>query len=81
MPGRADEARSDASEALAAGRRSGSRSLSEWPVTVVGFVDVSLGNYPAALTTLQPELSPDQTRRRTALKSSAPLLCPMPLRP
>ena len=55
--GRVNEARSDATEALAAGRRSSSRSLSEWPVTVLGFLDITLGNYSAALTTLQPEVS------------------------
>ena len=55
--GRVDQARSDATEALAAGRRSSSRSLSEWPVTVLGFLDITLGNYSAALTTLQPEVS------------------------
>jgi DNA-binding CsgD family transcriptional regulator len=55
--GRVDQARSDATEALAAGRRSGSRSLSEWPVTVLGFLDVTLGNYSVALTTLQSEVS------------------------
>ena len=55
--GRVDQAHSDATEALAAGQRSSSRSLSEWPVTVLGFLDVSLGNYAAALTTLQSEVS------------------------
>jgi len=55
--GRVDQARSDASEALAAGQRSSSRTLSEWPVTILGFLDVSLGNYAAALTTLQSEVS------------------------
>ncbi len=55
--GRVEQARSDATEALAAGQRSSSRSLSEWPVTILGFVDVSLGNYSEALTTLQAEVS------------------------
>src|SRR5258707_1995011 len=55
--GRIDQARSDATEALAAGQRTNSRLLSEWPVTVLGFVDVSLGNYTAALATLQPQVS------------------------
>ena len=78
--GRVDQARSDATEALAAGRRSSSRSLSEWPVTVLGFLDITLGNYSAALTTLQPEVS-GSMRHRTAQKSSPPRLCPTPLRP
>ena len=34
--GRVEQARSDATEALAAGQRSSSRSLSEWPVTMPG---------------------------------------------
>jgi DNA-binding CsgD family transcriptional regulator len=55
--GRVDQARGDATEALAAGQRSSSRTLSEWPVTILGFVEVSLGNYAAALTTLQSEVS------------------------
>jgi DNA-binding CsgD family transcriptional regulator len=55
--GRGDEARADATNAFAAGRRSHSDTLSEWPVTVLGFLDVSLGNYQAALTTLEPLLS------------------------
>jgi ATP/maltotriose-dependent transcriptional regulator MalT len=55
--GRVDAARTDATQALAAGRRSRSRSLSQWPAAVLGFLDVSLGNYSAALTTLQPEVA------------------------
>jgi len=55
--GRVDQARSDATEALAAGQRTKSQLLSEWPVMVLGFLDVSLGNYEAALATLQPQLS------------------------
>jgi ATP/maltotriose-dependent transcriptional regulator MalT len=54
--GRVDQARIDAAEALEAGRRSGSHALSEWPVTVLGFLDVSLGNYQSALATLQPQV-------------------------
>src|SRR5206468_2447015 len=27
-----------------------------WPITILGFLDVSLGNYSAALTTLEPML-------------------------
>ena len=55
--GPADQARSDATEARAAGQRSSSHSLSQWPVTVLGFLDVSLGNYASALTTLQSEVA------------------------
>jgi ATP/maltotriose-dependent transcriptional regulator MalT len=55
--GRVDQARTDATEALQAAQRSSSRALSEWPVTVLGFLDVSLGNYQAALTTLKSQVS------------------------
>jgi ATP/maltotriose-dependent transcriptional regulator MalT len=55
--GRVDQARSDAAEAFAASQRSSSHNLSEWPVTVLGFLDVSLRNYQAALTTLQTQVS------------------------
>jgi ATP/maltotriose-dependent transcriptional regulator MalT len=55
--GRVDEARADATNAVAAGQRSHSETLAEWPVTVLSFLDVSLGNYQAALTTLEPLLS------------------------
>jgi DNA-binding CsgD family transcriptional regulator len=55
--GRVDEARSDATEAFAAGQRTSSQLLSEWPVTILGFLDVSLGNYGAAFTTLQSQVS------------------------
>jgi ATP/maltotriose-dependent transcriptional regulator MalT len=54
--GRVDQARSDATEAFAAGQRSASHNLSEWPVTILGFLDVSLGNYQAAATTLQSQV-------------------------
>lgn len=55
--GEEHEARRDISDALAASQRCGSYRLAEWPVTVLGFLDVSLGNYPAALTTLEPLLA------------------------
>ena len=55
--GRVDQARSDATEAVAAGRRSGSRSLFQRPVTVLGFLDATLGNDSTALKMLQPEVS------------------------
>ncbi len=55
--GDVDQARIDAAEALYAGQRSNSNALSEWPVTILGFLEVSLGDYSAALTTLQSEVS------------------------
>ena len=58
--------RRDVAEALAASERCGSRRLGEWPVTMLGFLDISLGNYQAALATLTPlmgmlEAVPDST--------------------
>lgn len=55
--GRLDDARRDAREALAAGQRSGSARLSEWPITVLGFVEVSLGNHWETLAALDPLLA------------------------
>jgi len=55
--GQEDGARSDLLEATAASERSGYVTMAEWPVTVLGFLEVSLGNYPAALTTLSPLLT------------------------
>jgi DNA-binding CsgD family transcriptional regulator len=55
--GREDDARRDLTEALAASRRCGSYRLAEWPITTLGFLEVSLGNYDEALTTLEPLLS------------------------
>jgi DNA-binding CsgD family transcriptional regulator len=55
--GRVEEVRRDASDALAAARRCGSHRLSEWAIASLGFVEVSLGNYDAALSTLAPLLS------------------------
>jgi DNA-binding CsgD family transcriptional regulator len=48
------DARSDLAEATAASVRSGFLAMADWPVTVLGFLEVSLGNYEAALTTLSP---------------------------
>ena len=52
--GRETEARSDLAEASAASYRSGFVAMGEWPATVRGFLEVSQGNYRAALTTLTP---------------------------
>jgi DNA-binding NarL/FixJ family response regulator len=53
-------------EATAASERCGSRRLGEWPVTMLGFLEVSLGNYEAAIAALTPlmgmlEAVPDST--------------------
>jgi DNA-binding CsgD family transcriptional regulator len=55
--GRTDEARRELSDAIAAARRCGSMRLAEWPATLAGFVEVSCGNYQAALDALEPLLS------------------------
>jgi DNA-binding CsgD family transcriptional regulator len=55
--GHEDEVRQAVAEALAASERSGSRRLAEWVITGLGFLEVSLGNWEAALGALQPLLS------------------------
>ncbi|WP_353369198.1 AAA family ATPase [Mycobacterium sp.] len=55
--GRADQVRRDSAEAMAAGQRCASQRLGEWPITNLAFLEVSLGNYEAALQTLEPLLS------------------------
>jgi DNA-binding CsgD family transcriptional regulator len=51
------EARRDASEALAICQRCDSPFLvTVWPITTLGFLDVSLGNHKAALDTVEPWL-------------------------
>jgi DNA-binding CsgD family transcriptional regulator len=52
--GREHEARTDAAAALAIARECRSPRLAEWPTMTLGFLEVSLGNYTQALTTLQP---------------------------
>lgn len=47
-------ARSDLTEAMAAGARCGMNTTAEWTVTVLGFLETSLGNYEAALAALTP---------------------------
>lgn len=55
--GKEFEARRDASEALAICQRCDSPFLvTVWPITTLGFLEVSLGNYKAAIDTLEPWL-------------------------
>ncbi|TFV61461.1 LuxR family transcriptional regulator [Mycobacterium sp. PS03-16] len=54
--GRVDEARSDVVAAQEASRRCGSVRLGEWPTNALGFLEVSVGDYGAAVATLQPML-------------------------
>jgi len=55
--GRADQVRRDTADAMAASQRCDSHRLAEWPISNLGFVEVSLGNYEAALRTLAPLIS------------------------
>jgi DNA-binding NarL/FixJ family response regulator len=64
--GREADARQDIGEALAAGHRSGAHTLAGWTLSVLGFLEISLGNYQAAIITLEPlvaglEAAPDCT--------------------
>lgn len=54
--GRVDEARTAIDEARRATLRCGSDRLGEWPATVLGFQEVSLGNYRGALDAIEPLL-------------------------
>ncbi|WP_207223571.1 AAA family ATPase [Pseudonocardia sediminis] len=54
LDGRADEARRCALEALATYRRCDWHTLEEWPISTLGFLELSLGEDEAALTTLEP---------------------------
>lgn len=62
--GREAEVRRDTDRARTAMEASGSFLLAAWPITILGFLEVSLGNYEAALTALEPlqkTLDPDAT--------------------
>ena len=64
--GRAGDARRDLRNAIAAAQRCGSMRLAEWPATLGGFLEVSCGDYQAAVNTLEPllpltEIFPDAT--------------------
>jgi ATP/maltotriose-dependent transcriptional regulator MalT len=54
--GRVDDARRDLDEAIAAAQRCSSARLGEWPITLRGFLEVSCGNYQAALDSVAPLL-------------------------
>jgi DNA-binding CsgD family transcriptional regulator len=54
--GRIDDARSDLDEAVAVAQRCGSMRMGEWPVTLRAFLEVSCGNYQAALDAVAPLL-------------------------
>jgi DNA-binding CsgD family transcriptional regulator len=54
--GHESQARRDVGEAIGPVSRSGSQVLKGWTVAALGFLEVSLGNYQAALTALDPVL-------------------------
>jgi DNA-binding CsgD family transcriptional regulator len=54
--GREEDARADATAALAIAHECGVTRLAEWPTMSLGFLEVSLGRYAEALSTLQPML-------------------------
>ena len=54
--GRVDEARRNVGDALGTAQ-GGDNFAMAWPATTLGFLEVSLGNYDAALTTMRPLLS------------------------
>ncbi|MGH3676980.1 MAG: helix-turn-helix transcriptional regulator [Mycobacterium sp.] len=55
--GNQQQADSDANAALAAMQRCGAHMLERWPIAITGFLNVSMGDYAAALATLEPLLS------------------------
>lgn len=62
------QARADARAALETANRCGARVLAQWPIASLGFLEVSLGNYAAALNTLAPLLAdPDAAARATEI--------------
>ncbi|QZA06383.1 AAA family ATPase [Mycolicibacter heraklionensis] len=63
--GRVDAVRRDIADALAAAQRSGSHRMLEWPITTLGFLDVSLGDYDAALQALAPLLAASKEMLRS----------------
>jgi DNA-binding CsgD family transcriptional regulator len=52
--GLVDGARADANAALNSANEAGSPRMTEWPTRTLGFVELSLGDYAAAVTTFQP---------------------------
>lgn len=54
--GREERARADATEALASAMACGAARMAEWPRMTLGLIDVSLGDYAAALAAVQPLL-------------------------
>ncbi|WP_442791739.1 AAA family ATPase [Mycolicibacterium sp. ND9-15] len=69
--GAEEQARAEASEAIEGARECDATYLTEWPIMSLGFLEVSLGNYAEALSTLQPLLDSFDTTPGTELMTSA----------
>jgi ATP/maltotriose-dependent transcriptional regulator MalT len=69
--GCAHDARTEAREAIEGARECGATYLTEWPIMSLGFLEVSLGNYTEALTTLRPLLDRFDTTPGTEMMTSA----------
>jgi DNA-binding CsgD family transcriptional regulator len=68
--GRERDARADAHDAVTAQRGGSPRLPGYWPTMTLGFLEVSLGRYAEALTTLQPVLSVFNTIPGTEILSA-----------
>ena len=55
--GRENDTRRDTADALTASLRSGANLMAVWTLTTLGFLEVSLGNYEAALAAIGPLLT------------------------
>merc|ERR1711969_61344 len=55
--GREDAARQAAKRALSASRRSGATTLLVWPISILGFLELSLHNHDAAAAVFDPALA------------------------
>jgi DNA-binding CsgD family transcriptional regulator len=69
--GRAKDARHAGRAALAVAQECGSPRLADWSTMSLGFLEVSLGNYEAALANLQPLLSRFEAVPGTEIITSA----------
>ena len=69
--GRERDARAEARQAIEDAQGCGAVYLTEWPIMSLGFLEVSLGNYAEALTTLRPLLDRFHTTPGTEIMTSA----------
>lgn len=51
------QARAEIDEAIRLGKKCGSHRLAEWPSTLLGFLEIALGNHAAALDAVRPLLT------------------------